>query len=684
MTFLMPSLEKNKLNKSTQKLKHYIVLKNSLFYDHSKYSNVKNMIEFHFNLIERYNHLDPYNLDNLFYMFEEIGFYSSEQSEQNPYIEKLFVEIMNEEPQKFDGTNELKLPRKHFLIGILMSYWKQEALKINIVPKSSESNDTRHRNLYFSLLSLIMNKKEDEFLNRFSEEIPIIENCFKLVYGLESTYDSGHQKTDDVNIFHFYEKYSTNFNFVLLYAAIKTNQPRIVDEIFKYNNFLITRPTFPTNMIPDEIHYHTAIKFLENRYELERNDIPDNWIRHHNFKKFLDSRISSQNDFYKIDCRFLLPYYNFKENKNIEKHEERDEDLLLNEDYGSIEYILEHHGLKSLVTHPVMETIINLKIQKYDRILFWNFLGFVLFYIIPTIFLVNRLHSNILPPNTNISCTSDNLTFGNVISDEFLNNRWNPENGTYFGNVTYSENDNSFFDNFSSRQIRFLWEYIINTARLLYICLREFFQYKVIYKEKYFKMSSNLVEMFLILLPLFLYFAIAAFSVFPCQQPFFAVGFIEAVNILIMIVATALLYSTPKFSAHLRCYKKITLSYMSVFLNFFPLFIGLAGLTLIIFDDNLGGTFNEFKNLGGSLMKLIIMYSGEIGVESDDIALFIQRVTIALIIIILINKSNLIISIAVNDMQLLMHESRQLSLIDNARKYVDFAKSLRIYYVNNK
>ncbi|XP_070506700.1 uncharacterized protein [Chironomus tepperi] len=692
MEFLMPTLDKDTaLNNSTQKLKHYMVLKNSLIYDHHNYLNARSLIEFHLNLIDRYNDLDSLNLDKLFYMFEEIGFYSSEQSVRNSYIEELFEVIKNEKPQKFDGKNELGLPRKHFLLGILMIYWKQEAAyltrdltdKFYMDPKTSESNDTRQRNLYFGLLSLVMNKNEAKFLEIFPKEMEIAEDCFKLIYGLDSNYNNEHQLSDENNIFHFYEKYSTNFNFVLLYAAIKTNQTVIVDEIFKYNNFLISCPTFPINMEPDEIHYHTAVKFLENRYELERNDLPVNWIRNHNFKKFLDSRLSSQDNFYKIDCRFMLPYYNFEENKIIDQHMENDEDLLFNEDYGSMEYILDHHGLKSLVTHPVMETIINLKIQKYDRILFWNFFGFVLFYIVPTIFLAYRLHSINLPPNTNVSCFLDNLTFKTISSDEFLNNRWDPNNGTYVGNVTNVEAGN-FFYYLSSRSMRFFWEYVINTARLLYICLREFFQYRVIYKDRYFKMSSNLVEIFLIFIPLLLYITLAVFSVLPCQGPFYVVGFIEAVNILVMIVATSLLYSTPKFSAHLRCYKKIILSYMSVFINFFPLFIGLAGLTLIIFDDNLGGTFEDFQNLGGSIMKLIIMYSGEIGIEQAKISLFLQRVTIALIIIMLINKSNLIISIAVNDIQSLMHESRLMSLVDNARKYVGFAKRLRTYYALNE
>ncbi|XP_070506560.1 uncharacterized protein [Chironomus tepperi] len=677
MSFLMPKFEKDNGNKSIHKLKHYMVLKNSLLYDCSQYNDYKCLIDFHFKLIEKNMGEDPYNLDNLFYMFEEIGFYSMEQEFKNEFIRELFEkimneevtneeimneEIMNEEKEKHDGRMkyELKLPRKHFLIGIMMIYWKEEGKdlveKFEIGSQTSiEQDEVCNKNLYFGLLSMIMNKEDKTFLKEYKTELKRIESCFKYTYNLESTYDNDHERADDDNIFHLYEKYSTNFNFVLLYAAIKTNQTVIVDEIFKYNNFLISCPLFPINMEPDEIHYHTAVKFLESRYELERNDLPDNWIRHHNMKKFLDSRISSQNDFYKIDCRFMLPYYNFEENKIIDEHMENDEDLLLNEDYGSMEYIIEHHGLKSLVAHPVMETIINLKIQKYDRILFWNFLGFVFFYIIPTIFLTYFLHSKTLPGNTNGTITSNNDTSSNI------------------QDTTISPNDETY-----------ILEHIINAIRFVYIFLRELFQFQV-YGKDYLKCRSNYVEFFLILLPIILSGGIEVLSYFQYEKMFVFIGVVEAINILIMIVATALLYSTPKFSAHLRCYKKITLSYMSVFLNFFPLFIGLAGLTFILFDQKVDGEKPKiFQTLDGSLMKLIVMYSGEIGIEPDDITLFLQRMTIALIIIILINKSNLIISIAVNDIHTLMQESRQLSLIDNADKYVFFAKKLRIFFANNE
>ncbi|CAH1719066.1 unnamed protein product [Chironomus riparius] len=674
MSFLIPAPIQltDKRNKSMQKLKHYMVLKNSLFHDYNRFNNQKCLIDFHFKLIEKNMKEDPYNLDNLFYMFEEIGFYSLEQEHTNDFIRDFFEEIMNEDPEKFDGQKELKLPRKHFLIGIMMIYWKEEGK--NLIEKfeigsqtSIDENDMCRKNLYFGLLSLIMNKEDKTFLKEYKTELRKIEYCFKFVYNLDSTYESDHQKTDDDNIFHFYEKYSTNFNFVLLYAGIKTNQPRIIDEIFKYNNFLISCPTFPINMEPDEIHYHTAKKFLENRYELERKDLPDSWIRHHNFKKFLDSRITSQNDFYKVDCRFLLPYYNFEENKTIEHHMEADEELLLNEDYGSMEYILEHHGLKSLVTHPVMETIINLKIQKYDRILFWNFLGFVLLYIIPTIFLTYFLHSGASSENKNGTNSSRNESNDTVETNSLTNN------------ITL---DISGINSISSN---YIYEHTINAVRLAYIFFREYFQYCVVYKKDYFKSKSNLVEIFLIILPIILSIGIEMFSYFNHQEIFVFVGIVEATNILIMIVATALLYSTPKFSAHLRCYKKITLSYMSVFLNFFPLFIGLAGLTLILFDSKVGSDETQmFQTLGGSIMKLIVMYSGEVGIEPNQVVFFLQRITIALIIIILINKANLIISIAVNDIQTLMQESRQLSVIDNADKYVAFAKQLRIFYAINE
>lgn len=658
MSFLIPTSFKStkKRNKSMQQLKHYMVLKNSLFNDYNRDDNLKCLIDFHFKLIEKNMKEDPYNLYNLFYMFEEIEFYSSEQELENTYIKELFEDIMTEGPDKFDGQKELKLPRKHFLIGIMMIYWKQEGKKLikkfNIVSQTSINESVRRQDLYFGLLSLIMNKDDKTFLKEYKKELEKIENCFKLIYNLDSTYNNEHQQSNDDNIFHFYEKYSTNFNFVLLYAAIKTNQSRIVDEIFKYNNFLMSSLTFPINMEPKDIHYYTAIKFLENRYELERNNIPDSWIKHHNFKNFLDSRISSQNDFYKIDCRFLLSYYNFEENKIIDYHRETEEDLLFKEDYGSLEFIVGHHGLKSLVTHPVIETIINLKIQKFDRILFWNFLGFVLFYIVPTIFLTYFLHSNISLENS----TDTNMN-----------------------------NETLQFDDDYSISTNFISEHIVNAIRPTYILLKEYFKYRVIYEKDYFKMNSKLIELFLFFLPFVLLIGIVMFNYCRSQKILVFIGVVEAVNILFMIVVTALLYSTPKFSAHLRCYKKITFSYMSVFLNFFPLFIGLAGLTFILFDSKIGDENSKiFQTLDGSLMKLIVMYSGEIGIEPDDIALLLQRLTIALIIIILINKSNLIISIAVNDIQTLMQESRQLSLIDNADKYVAFAKNLRIYYEMNE
>jgi hypothetical protein len=499
----------------------------------------------------------------------------------------------------------------------MMVYWIKEAepnLNYMLEQKKKERD---HGYLFFRLLCLIIKGKEKEFHAEFATEIEELENCFKYIYELESTYDTKHQKEDSENIFHFYEKYSTNFFFVLLYAAIKLNQKGIIDHIFKYDNFLITVPTFPSNMEPTDIHHHTTFKFLENKYEIGRADIPKNWITRDVLEKFLDSRIASFGGFYKIDCRFMLPYYNH--DVNIKSAAEVNEDLLLNEDYDTMEYITNDHELKPLVTHPVMEMIIKVKIQKYNRILLWNQIAFIMLYILPTLLL------------------------------------------TYINHSPVAQN--------------YFWSSFVNLIRIPFIACREYFQYKFVYREDYLKEKSNYFELGLIILPLLLFIATTIHYFLSNSTTMFQImSFVEVVNIAFMIAATCYLFSNMKFSIYMKCFRKIFGTYMSIFINFFPLFLGFLALSFIILNERIYSLFPRES------WEYISMYAGELAFESNRINGFIQGVFFTLIIILVINKFNLVLSIAINDINVLMHQSKEVSLIDNAQKYVQFAKRIRIFH----
>lgn len=606
--FLMP--KSSDYIRTIQKPCQFMMLKNALYYDCKNDENEQCLVEYHLNLIGKNNRSDPHNVQNIFYLLEEISLFNPEQKKNNEYICELFEKVTNEKSEKFDGRNELKLPRKHFLVGIMMIYWVHEAK----LAKEFDNND--HGYLFFKLLFMIITGNEDEFHKEFATEIEKLENCFKYIYELESTYDTKHQKEDSENIFHFYEKYSTNFFFVLLYAAIKTNRKGIIEHIFKYDNFLITVPTFPSNMEATDVHHFTTFKFLENKYEIGRRDIPKSWITRDVLEKFLDSRIASFGGFYKVDCRFMLPYYNH--DVNIKSASEVNEDFLLNEDYDTMEYITNDHELKPLVTHPVMEMIIKVKIHKYNRILLWNQIAFILLYILPTLLLA------------------------------YLNHSPNAQN--YF------------------------WNSFVNLIRIPFVACREYFQYKFVYREDYCKEKSNYFELGLVILPLLLFIPTITYSYYPKTIILQALIFIEVVNIAFMIGATCYLFSNMKFSIYMKCFRKIFGTYMSIFINFFPIFLGFLALSFIILNQSISSI------LPGESWEYISMYAGELAFENNRINGFIQGVFFTLIIILVIIKFNLVLSIAINDINVLMHQSKEVSLIYNAQKYVQFAKRIRIFH----
>ncbi|XP_070492751.1 uncharacterized protein [Chironomus tepperi] len=611
--FLMP--KSSDYIRTIQKPSQFMMLKNALYYDCNRADDDRSLVEYHLNLIDKNNRSDPHNIQNIFYLFEEISIFNLEQKKQNAYIKDLFETITKEESEHFDGRNELKLPRKHFLIGIMMIYWTREAELISISFRfEKQSNEDGY--LFFRLLFHIICGREAEFHKDFSSEIEKLENCFKNIYELESTYDTKHQKEDSENIFHFYEKYSTNFFFVLLYAAIKFNRKGIIEQIFRYDNFLITVPTFPSNMEATDVHHFTTLKFLENKYEIGRADIPKSWITRDVLEKFLDSRIASFGGFYKVDCRFMLPYYNH--DVNIKSPSEVNEDLLLNEDYDTMEYITNDHDLKPLVTHPVMEMIIKVKIHKYNRILLWNQIAFFALYIFPTLFLTYLNHSNQSP-------------------NYWLNSA-------------------------------------VNLIRIPFVACREYFQYKFVYREEYFKETSNFFDLGLIILPLLLFIPTTIQSFYNHSLINAGITFFEVLNIAFMIGATCYLFSNMKFSMYMKCFRKIFGTYMSIFINFFPLFLGFLALSFIILNKNVSSI------LPGETWEYISMYAGELAFENNRITGFIQGVFFTLIVILVINKFNLVLSIAINDINVLMHQSKEVSLIYNAQKYVQFAKRIRIFH----
>ncbi|KAL7051821.1 hypothetical protein ACKWTF_004645 [Chironomus riparius] len=703
ISFLMPIIA-NKYEEICKPL-HFMMLKNCLFYDfkatkighdsvesEQDYSNFglnpKCLIEYHLNLIDKNERMDYVNTKNLLYLLEEIHQFCPDQVGKNQFFMKLFKKILHEEPEKFNGEHELKLPRKHFWIGLMMIYWGY-FVEFQHIEAASKDNNTKkcfvilHSTSntkedilklegtfipYLHLLSLIINNKDKDFEKEFPVEMKEMENSYKNLYKLEGKYDRHHSNKDENEIFHFYEKYSTNFCFILLYAAIKTDQKNIVKLIFDYNNFLISCPEFPANMKVNDIHHYTVQMFLENKYELGRADLPKNWIPHEVMEEFLDSRITCQDNFYKVNCQFMLPYYN-----HDEKTEKVDDGVMMNEDYETMEYILNDYELRSLVTHPVMEMIIRTKIEKYSRLFFWNLTIFILTYIGPTTFLVFLLHSY---DNTfEKPGTEAGIKNGSYITDcnktlENLNQTFNKSSSNWFEDLIYHMDEKP----------RFLLLIIFSLSRIIPLSIRERIQYSSIHEDNYFKKLSNFIEIGLIVLPVIFSILTMVYWYFNYESLFVTLVVIEAINVLLMIIATAFLYPVLKFAIYMKCFWTVFTTYLMIFLLFLPLFFGCVAMAFIIFDKKLGGKIEEFHGFGNASTKYIIMYAGELDIDSEKLSGFIQVIAITIMIILIINKVNLIISIVVNDVQKVMDQAKEFSLRLYAKKYVEFASKIRKYY----
>jgi len=671
ITFLMIPVSEE--YKKIQQPLHFMMLKNSLFYDtsisRSIYKNVqvKCFFEYQMDLIDRNFIEDHENLKNVLYLLEEIHQYCPDKNGRNNFFVELVKQIFSEKVEEFDKKNEPKMPKKHFYIGLMMIYWSYfinfeqigEHFAIALHNKSTSEKDILKKSSktipFFEILSLIIRENEDKIIKGLSTFYENMENLYLSIYNIPSNYTMDAENKEI--IFHYYEKYSTNFSFIFLYAAIKTNQKKIMEAVFEYSNFLISCPTFPQNMKAEDIHSDTVAKFIENRYEIGRGDLPKHWISHKMANSFLDSRITCEDNFYKVDCRFMLPYYNYDK-----VNEKAGNDMILNEDYGTMEYILNDYNLKHLVSHPVMEMIIRAKISKYYRLFFWNLILFLTFYVFPTILLVAELHS------TKNSNNSTNLKEN--IADPGMNE-----------NSTQKVEDPSQSPDIGLAQLNYFRIILYTLVRVPILLCREIFQFLFRRnKLEYFKKKSNWMEMLLILLPVILVIPIYINWYELSTEAFVAIAVIEIINIILMITATVSLYPVLQSLIYIKCFFKVFVTYLKVFGLLLPLFFACVAIVFILFDKKIGGEIQDFYSFLNTCIKYIIMYAGELNIETDQIKGILQVTAILVIIFLIINKGNLILSIVIDDVQKIMRQAKEISLRLYAEKYVEFAEEIRTFY----
>ncbi|KAL7026859.1 hypothetical protein ACKWTF_005204 [Chironomus riparius] len=609
--------------------KYYMVMQNSQIYSLTEKSLLEYQIDIFLGMEELELGVDLF-VRNI-YLLEEIGTIDEIQSDE---VIDYFLKLMEKTDQYAHELFEID-----DLLGIMIIYWtpykgqyeyyKQKMIQINS---------------FFDILFMTIEKKYDEFLDSFSSKFDELEDVYETRYDVSVT----QRDTED----HLYELYSSNFMFILFLAAIRTNQHKLIDFIFKNDWFVTINFGFPENVKTSEIHYYAALNLLKHRHELGRANIPEDWLTHEVLDDFLDSRISYRDkDYIEIDCTSLL----HAESQKIKVRGPTDvtDKLLMLEDTMSLSYIRDHENLKNLIAHPVIETYINLKSHKYQRIFVYNFWAFVLLYIMPFIALISHNHG---------------VNSDSVIWTVFMSNRFH-----YIG--------------------------------IIFLILRESFQCIISGSIiSYLKQRSNIFDMILITLSI----ALSLCSNFKSENivdiSSSSMAFLEVALILFTTISATSLIPLAYVPINMQILKKVSLTFLNIFYTFAIILIAFSFSFCIMFEDpcsNANSTINcseqapkeensgeedgdddpidNFKYPHTALMKIMTMLSGEYSIEPIklspyQLAFFAVFVTTSFILF------NLILGLSIEDVQELKNGSRLFNLLTQTKKLINVGQKLDIYY----
>ena len=534
------------------KPKQYMIMQNALYYSLKGESFIESQV--HINLNDEY--IDGRFFSAITYLLEEIG---AIKEINNDGLVDYFLDIINSYENFSKDMFEID-----DLLGFMIAYWNPNG---KMYQKYKE--DLTNSSPFYELLFMIVEKKSKDFIRLFPKKIGKLEETYKVRYNIVEA-----QKQSDNNL---YEHYTSNLIYILFFAAIKNSQRKIIECIFNNDSFVTIKFEFPPNMKAQEIHYYAALTFLNRKHELGRSNIPKDWLTQEVLEEFLDSRINYHDkDLVEIDCTSMLHAESQK--IKVKCRSDITKDILMLEDRNSLEYIKENENLKEFIAHPVVETYINLKSFKYQRILEFNFWIFIISYILPFLVLIVKSHLN------------DNTTLIKIY-DLFYLDKWH-----YFG--------------------------------IAFLISRETFQcYTSDSIKDYFSQLSNKLDVLLIILSI---------SLSVCTSFKDDIGmegnlrYLEASLILFITINATNSLPNAYAPLNMQILKRVSLTFLGLFYTFAIILLAFTLSFYIIFEGELNDKLknktedlccqdddpqDSFIRLDTSFVKILTMLSGKISID---------------------------------------------------------------------
>lgn len=592
--------------------------------------------KFNFNLLKYYVFITTFDYsDFIIEEFSKVAHCFIEEFEKSEDIP--YEILINTEKDKKGNLPSLhqhldKFPNSKFHLDDILSLVVGRLEKIPKILKYF-----KNANPVFEMIFQIIEDKQDEFLPKFNEKIVEIETYCLNNYGVED-----HNSTSC---------YITTFKYSLLLASIVHDRRKVIDEIFRNENFANNEIYFPKNIRVYKGSYYAAKKLLQNGYEDMFECIPTLWMPAQVYKEFLDSQISVRDGhFVEIDTKFLI-HQNTKKQRIVDKNDVTQK-LIFYDDTKALKKIIENEMYEDLLTHPVLSTYIKLKSYKYRRIFylnFWIFLVMFLFYVI-------YVMGEVAEKNPQV---------------ELVN----------------------FRKNFISKGITILC--VLMT--LIYMILREGFQFKYLnegtkFKEKlqqHLKNPSNVIESSLILS---IIITVLVDVLYPSYRHLYQ---ISVINILVMVATLSSMFPYPFMYFHMKLFQKVFLSFFKLMVAFFVWLFAFLLVLMTTFkfsmirmkEKDSNNTeiafFENFDQTPSAALKFLLMLSGEYTIEPYQL-LIGEIVLFFIFIIFTYVLFNLIIGLTFDDVQKMRQDVLKVVMKDEIEKLNATNRVYLNYYKINK
>jgi len=506
-----------------------MMFKNALVYSISG----KSLFEYHLDT-DFCEDLDPKLnfFEKLAYLLEEIGVIDNIKSDV--LIDNL-MEMMNKHESYVNNLAALDL-----LLGYMVAYWNPQSTHSQAYKKN-----LLRRCPFFDLLFMVIEEKSDEFVHEYLNKICHLEKSI-------TTRCSDVDKN---------ESFTLKFIAILLLAAIRTKQHKIIDCILANNSLSMSQFIFTKNMKVGQIHNHTALTLMKQNCQLGGDNFPKDWLTHDALVEFLDSRINYHDkELIEIDYSFISRVERQKI-KVVSRADITDE-LLINEDIKSFKYLEKKEIDENISTHPVIKTIVAIKRQKYNSIYMYNFWTFQILFFFP--FLWQLQHH-------------------------------------YIGLKELDHAEKSLLAN--------IW-----LCGVFYLVCREMIQcYFAMTLKLHFWDKTNVIDSILIIFSIAL---IAAYSGLLDDQ---TRKFLEISLVIVTSISLASDIPTSKSPLYMHIFKNVAATFLSLFYSFALILAAFALSFVIVFEHKhdsegtiQGNSSRNFENLYTSLTKVLTMLSGKI------------------------------------------------------------------------